>query len=160
LPNRKILPHWKVGGQKEGKREILFGIVFNHAGYRFFDNTEYHCRCGKRRVCDRNRVGAYEHRSCSPCQSSSENVESMDITSTVVAQTPDSDVATSDSGASEVNGPVNVVLVVVDTERADVTSPYNPRFLTTPFLSELARDGVLFRNVYSTAPWPSRRYSL
>jgi arylsulfatase A-like enzyme len=50
-------------------------------------------------------------------------------------------------------GAVDVVLVIVDTERADVTSTYGHERLTTPFLSSLARRGVRFTHAYSTGPW-------
>ncbi|MCP4606657.1 MAG: sulfatase [Proteobacteria bacterium] len=48
---------------------------------------------------------------------------------------------------------VNIVLVVVDTERADMTSPYGEALQTTPFKSELAKDGITFTNAFSPASW-------
>ena len=48
---------------------------------------------------------------------------------------------------------INVLLVVVDTERADATGPHGATLPTTPFFSELAREGVVFTNAFSTAPW-------
>jgi arylsulfatase A-like enzyme len=50
-------------------------------------------------------------------------------------------------------GPIDVLLVVVDTERADVTTPYGAKLPTTPFFAELARQGVLFSKAFTTAPW-------
>lgn len=50
-------------------------------------------------------------------------------------------------------GALDVVLVVVDTERTDRTSTYGHERLTTPFLSAMARKGVLFTHAYSTGPW-------
>ncbi len=47
----------------------------------------------------------------------------------------------------------NIVLVVVDTERTDVTQPYGESRPTTPFLSQLAKEGIVFKNAFSTAPW-------
>jgi len=57
--------------------------------------------------------------------------------------------------------PYNVVLVVMDALRADRLSLYgNPR-PTSPYLDALARQGVVFRNAYSQAPWtPSSMASL
>lgn len=49
--------------------------------------------------------------------------------------------------------PETVVLVVVDTLRADRLGAYgNPR-TTSPHLDALADDGVLYRRAYSQAPW-------
>ncbi len=50
-------------------------------------------------------------------------------------------------------GAIDVVLVVIDTARADFTNPYGEKHPTTPFLSELARQGVTFTNMFSVAPW-------
>ncbi len=49
--------------------------------------------------------------------------------------------------------PVNVLLIVVDTQRADFTTPYGAENPTTPFLESFARQSVLFKNAFSTAPW-------
>lgn len=45
----------------------------------------------------------------------------------------------------------NVLLVSLDTLRADHTSPYGYERDTTPYLSELAASGALFENSYSQA---------
>ena len=55
--------------------------------------------------------------------------------------------------STESGGAINIVLVVVDTERADVTTPYGARLPTTPFLSELSRKGVVFTTALSKMPW-------
>ncbi len=50
-------------------------------------------------------------------------------------------------------GPWNVILVVLDTVRADHASPYGYARDTTPALSELARRGVLFENALAQSDW-------
>jgi arylsulfatase A-like enzyme len=47
----------------------------------------------------------------------------------------------------------NVLLIVLDAVRADALSAYGAPRDTTPFLKELARDGVRFENARATAPW-------
>jgi len=47
--------------------------------------------------------------------------------------------------------PPNVLLITLDTTRADHLSSYGYEKLTTPRLDELARDGVLFENAISQA---------
>ncbi|MCP4679041.1 MAG: sulfatase-like hydrolase/transferase [Deltaproteobacteria bacterium] len=55
----------------------------------------------------------------------------------------------------------NVVLVVVDTERADYLNPYGAERPTSPFLSEMASQGITFTRAFSTAPWtPPAMFSL
>ena len=49
----------------------------------------------------------------------------------------------------------NVVLVIIDTLRADHVSAYGYDRATTPHIDALARDGVLFENTVSQAPWTS-----
>jgi len=46
-----------------------------------------------------------------------------------------------------------VVLVVVDTLRRDALSCYSPGAGPTPHVDRLARDGVVFRQARSAAPW-------
>ncbi|GIW42691.1 MAG: hypothetical protein KatS3mg076_3268 [Candidatus Binatia bacterium] len=48
---------------------------------------------------------------------------------------------------------LNVVLVVVDTLRADRLGCYGARRNTSPALDRLARDAVRFERAYATAPW-------
>lgn len=47
----------------------------------------------------------------------------------------------------------NVVLIVMDTQRADRLSAYGYGRETSPNVDRLAREGTLFENVYSTASW-------
>jgi len=47
----------------------------------------------------------------------------------------------------------NVVLVVIDTARADHLSAYGHSRETTPHLEEFARDAVTYRNVSAPSPW-------
>lgn len=49
--------------------------------------------------------------------------------------------------------PKHVILITVDTLRADALSCYNPQALSTPHFDELAGDAVLFENACSAAPW-------
>ena len=46
----------------------------------------------------------------------------------------------------------NVILITIDTLRADYLSCYNPKASPTPNIDQLARDGVLFRNAFSMVP--------
>lgn len=47
----------------------------------------------------------------------------------------------------------NVILLVMDTERADHLSSYGYGRLTTPYLDSLALESVRFEQAYSAAPW-------
>jgi arylsulfatase A-like enzyme len=47
----------------------------------------------------------------------------------------------------------NVVLVIVDTLRADHLSSYGYHHLTSPHLDQLASEGVLFENAIATSSW-------
>lgn len=47
----------------------------------------------------------------------------------------------------------NVILITIDTLRADRLSCYGYSKPTTPFLDQIAADGVLFSNAYSTSSW-------
>ena len=49
------------------------------------------------------------------------------------------------------SGP-NIILLMVDTLRRDAVSAYGGEN-DTPHIDQLARDGVLFENAYSNAPW-------
>ena len=49
--------------------------------------------------------------------------------------------------------PVNVVLVVIDTLRADHVSAYGYDRKTTPNIDRLAEGGILYENAVSAAPW-------
>ncbi len=48
--------------------------------------------------------------------------------------------------------PDNIILVTLDTQRADFVSAYDPANAHTPHIDALARDGSLFRNAYSLIP--------
>jgi arylsulfatase A-like enzyme len=47
----------------------------------------------------------------------------------------------------------NVILITIDTLRADRLSCYGHTRETTPFLDQLARDGIRFSRAYSNASW-------
>lgn len=47
----------------------------------------------------------------------------------------------------------NLILVVVDTLRADAIEPFGPPEGTTPAFASLARDGVAFSRTYAQATW-------
>jgi arylsulfatase A-like enzyme len=49
--------------------------------------------------------------------------------------------------------PARVVVVVIDTLRADHLPAYGYKLDTAPFLSRLAREGVVFERAYSPASW-------
>jgi arylsulfatase A-like enzyme len=55
-------------------------------------------------------------------------------------------------GARRIDRP-NVVLVVMDTTRADRCSQYGYGRPTTPTMSALAAEGICFRNVWTPSPW-------
>ena len=48
--------------------------------------------------------------------------------------------------------PENILLVTLDTQRADHISAYDPSRAATPNIDLLAREGVLYRNAYSLIP--------
>ena len=50
-------------------------------------------------------------------------------------------------------GRPDVVLVSIDTLRADHLSAYGYKRPTSPFIDELASNGVLFENARSASPW-------
>lgn len=54
-----------------------------------------------------------------------------------------------------VDGDTNVILLTVDTFRPDHLGCYGYKRDTTPFLDRIARKGVIFKNVISSAPWTS-----
>ncbi len=47
----------------------------------------------------------------------------------------------------------SILLIVVDTLRADAVSVYGAVAGTTPFIDELARDGVRYAHAYAPSPW-------
>ncbi len=48
--------------------------------------------------------------------------------------------------------PENIILITLDTQRADYISAYDPAKAATPHIDLLAREGMLFRNAYSLIP--------
>jgi membrane-anchored protein YejM (alkaline phosphatase superfamily) len=48
--------------------------------------------------------------------------------------------------------PENVILITLDTQRADYISAYEPANAATPNVDLLAREGTLYRNAYSLIP--------
>jgi len=56
-------------------------------------------------------------------------------------------------GCSRSEGPVNVVVVVIDTLRADHLGAYGKRGSPSPVFDALAERGVLFEQAYAPAPW-------
>ena len=60
----------------------------------------------------------------------------------------------SDEGRDAISrGPANLLLVLVDTLRADRTEPYGPTRVRTPNLARLAAGGVTFADAQSNASW-------
>jgi choline-sulfatase len=53
--------------------------------------------------------------------------------------------------------PTNVILITIDTVRADHTGPYGAKGVETPTLNSLAHDGIVFDHAISQVPltWPS-----
>lgn len=47
----------------------------------------------------------------------------------------------------------NVILITIDTLRADHLPCYGYERNTTPFICSLAEEGILFENAFSSAPW-------
>lgn len=56
------------------------------------------------------------------------------------------------AGSSKSNRP-NIMLIVLDTVRADHLSLYGYNLRTTPFLEKMAEESAVFDNAFSTAPW-------
>lgn len=50
----------------------------------------------------------------------------------------------------------NVVMIVMESVRAESTSVYNPEMKTTPFLAELARNSLVADNAYAVLPHTSK----
>ncbi len=55
--------------------------------------------------------------------------------------------------AGETSGPPNVLLIVIDTLRADHLGAYGYSRNTSPAIDDLAREGLLFENAVSPASW-------
>lgn len=56
------------------------------------------------------------------------------------------------TGCDRARRPQNLLLVTLDTQRADHISAYGAGAASTPRIDSLARDGILFRNAYSVIP--------
>ena len=61
--------------------------------------------------------------------------------------------AAADRSADRTQAPPNVILYVIDGGGADLMSLYGYERPTTPFLQQLAREGVVFEHAYSNATW-------
>ncbi len=59
----------------------------------------------------------------------------------------------SSSGKNKNADQPNIVFIVLDTARADRMSYNGYKNATTPFIDQLARDGVIYKNAHSVAPW-------
>jgi len=55
--------------------------------------------------------------------------------------------------APEIDSRPSVLLIVVDTLRADAVSAYGAVEGTTPHIDALARDGLLYTNAFAPSPW-------
>ena len=55
-------------------------------------------------------------------------------------------------GRGDAQGP-NLLLIVVDTLRADHTGPYGSTEVSTPNIDRLAADGVVFENAFAQSSW-------
>ena len=51
------------------------------------------------------------------------------------------------------NDNLNVILIVLDTVRADHMTSYGSKRNTTPFIDSIAKESTLFTNAYSTSCW-------
>lgn len=52
--------------------------------------------------------------------------------------------------------PRNVLYVVLESVRADYTTPYSPGLRTTPFLAEIAENALVVDNMYSVIPFSTK----
>jgi lipoteichoic acid synthase len=50
----------------------------------------------------------------------------------------------------------NVVLILLESTRAQSVTPYNENLETTPFLDELAKSSLLVERAYTVVPWTSK----
>jgi arylsulfatase A-like enzyme len=53
----------------------------------------------------------------------------------------------------------HVILITIDTLRADALSSYGSTTISTPNIDALAKDGTLFKNAFSAAPWTLPSFS-
>jgi len=74
-------------------------------------------------------------------------------TDAVVHQAPPSSPAEDPTPAAAVAPePVNVLLITLDTVRADALNPYGQTRVSSPAIDRMAREGVLFEQAVSSAP--------
>jgi len=69
-----------------------------------------------------------------------------------VARAREGELASPSSTRSESKRPLNVLLLTLDTVRADALGVYGQKRPTTPNIDRLAQEGVMFRNAVSVAP--------
>lgn len=50
----------------------------------------------------------------------------------------------------------NLAIVILESTRADATTPYKPSLQTTPFLAELAEESLLYEQAYAVQPHTSK----
>lgn len=68
-------------------------------------------------------------------------------------RTPSKESASATAASGEVQrGPWSVLLITLDTTRADRLTPYGAQEAETPHLASLAREGVLFEHAYAVTP--------
>lgn len=53
----------------------------------------------------------------------------------------------------------NIILISIDTLRTDVLSSYGSKEVSTPNIDKIAKDGILFTQAYSPAPWTLPAFS-
>ena len=71
----------------------------------------------------------------------------------VDAGLPQRSAAAAASAASSTGAPKQIVLISIDSLRADAVSAYSPGRSATPALDGLANESVLFERAMATAPW-------
>ena len=70
----------------------------------------------------------------------------------VSKRVPDLAVASVVASETERTRPLNVVVVMLESVRADATTVYNPNLPTTPFLVELAKESLVVDDMYAVIP--------
>ena len=75
------------------------------------------------------------------------------IVATILVGCSGNDAPDRPSGRSASSTKPDVILIVIDTARADHFSVYGYDRQTTPNIDALALDSVLFKNAHSVAPW-------
>lgn len=75
------------------------------------------------------------------------------VSSGLTLALPEADLQPPPSATGERHPIPNVILISVDTLRADVVSGFSPESSLTPNLEKLRHDSVTFRQAISTSPW-------